>query len=509
MVMSNAKDSEGQLLCCFQNSAMWYRRIIGDVQLLQTADFVVPDTNRVPGPLSKAQRHKQWLSGDQLWMKTMKSLFKGMSNADASMPVCYIDLFPYDAWCENDQCFEHFFLWNVLLLFISFSFLLNQDMSFVRASTLTSLQNGSQPQQVLSIIWARDDSGTDMRKSIEEFLRKTTQSFLQKLMEQKKDLLEGFGYTPGSLAEGIAPTYDERDFNLSMPTNTDGKLLLPLRAEKLEELSFTRHKDAFDQTMKEHNEKFNPSGVAYHAKKRKAETAQGAGQKMLKLEASETQLKDLAQPVVSFQVENMSDICCHIDQKLQVWIMSTNDAVVSKDCALMLAYGEYRTGSEVAQRKDKGAYLLDLKMDAHSEAYFFHEDLAKLKPAFEGKVCDFKTFLNYLEVKGVVNPDFVAHSVEAVKEKEGEYGIKTKEECAFEPKKVPTNQASNHQNGLSLLDWQTFSDEDQFLVRFRLKYVDGKNATGIFPQKPGLFLKDALEMKGGKLYCLSKKQSQS
>lgn len=123
MVMSNAKDSEGQLLCCFQNSAMWYRRTISDVQLLQAPDFVVPDMNRVPGPLSKAQRHKQWLSGEQFYLKTMKALFKGMSNADASMPVCYIDLFPYDAWCENDQCFElhleHFFLVNVL--FISFS----------------------------------------------------------------------------------------------------------------------------------------------------------------------------------------------------------------------------------------------------------------------------------------------------------------------------------------------------------------------------------------------------
>lgn len=346
-----------------------------------------------------------------------------------------------------------------------------------------------------------------MRKSIEEFLWKNTQSFLQKLMEQKKDLLEGFGYTPGSLAEGIAPTYDERDFNLSMPTNTDGKLLLPLRAEKLEELSFTRYKDAFDQTVKEHNEKFNPSGVAYHARKRKAETAQGAGQKMLKLEASETKLKDLAQPVVSFQVENMSDVCCHIDQKLQVWIMSTNDIVISKDCALMLAYGEYRTGNEVAQRKDKGAYLLDLKMDANSEAYFFHEDLAKLKPPFEGKVCDFKTFLSYLEVKGIVNPDFVAHSVEAVKEKEGEWEIKMKEECAFEPKKLPSNVQACYQNGLSMVEWSQLSEEA--CVQLRLKYVDGKNATGIFPQKPGLFLKDALAMKGGKLYCLSKNQSQS
>ena len=53
MVMSNAKDSEGELLRQFQHSALWYRRIIPDVQLLQQADYVVPDVSRIPGPLSK------------------------------------------------------------------------------------------------------------------------------------------------------------------------------------------------------------------------------------------------------------------------------------------------------------------------------------------------------------------------------------------------------------------------------------------------------------------------
>ena len=77
-----------------------------------------------------------------------------------------------------------------------------------------------------------------------------------------------------------------------------------------------------------------------------------------------------------------------------------------------------------------------------------------MKPAFESKVTNFKTFLDYLEVKGIVNPDFVAHSVEAIKEKEGQYEIKTKEECAFEVKKLPNNQTSSHRNALSLLDWK-------------------------------------------------------
>ncbi len=123
MVMSNAKDAEGQLLCCFENSSLWYRRIISDVQLLQSPDFVVPDLNRVPGPLSKAQKHKQWLSGEQLYMRSMKALFKGMAAADASMPVCYVDLFPYDAWCEHDQikALNNCFLLQFTIYFIVIS----------------------------------------------------------------------------------------------------------------------------------------------------------------------------------------------------------------------------------------------------------------------------------------------------------------------------------------------------------------------------------------------------
>lgn len=89
----------------------------------------------------------------------------------------------------------------------------------------------------------------------------------------------------------------------------------------------------------------------------------------------------------------------------------------------------------------------------------------------------------------------------------GQYEIKTKEECAFEVKKLPNNQTCNHQNALSLLDWKKLGDK--VMVRMRLKYVDSKNVTGIFPQKPGLFLMNGLEMKAGKLYCLINAQNES
>ena len=90
MVMSDVKDVDGELMRMFQHSSLWYRRIVADVQLLTGTDFVVPDLNRVPGPLSKAQKHKQWISGEQVYLKTMKALFKGMSTTARK-------IFPYDA----------------------------------------------------------------------------------------------------------------------------------------------------------------------------------------------------------------------------------------------------------------------------------------------------------------------------------------------------------------------------------------------------------------------------
>ena len=167
-------------------------------------------------------------------------------------------------------------------------------------------------------------------------------SFLQKMLNQKKDLLEAHGYTPGSLSEGAAPTYDERGFSLTMPTTVEGKLTLPLRAEKLEGLSFTRCAEAFSATVKEHNERLNPSGVAYHSRKRNAtETAEGGrGQKLLKLNPADVALKDLPQPVVSLQIENLSDVCIHIDNKHQVWVLGSKDLTISRSCALMLAYSD-------------------------------------------------------------------------------------------------------------------------------------------------------------------------
>lgn len=378
-------------------------------------------------------------------------------------------------------------------------------MSLIRAVILASQESGAQPSQAFSMIWAKDDNGSDNRKTIEQYLVKSTVTFLQKLVSEKKTLLESCGYVPSTLSEGVAPTYDERAFSLCMPQSLDNKLFLPLRQDKIEEVSFTRCQNAWQETLKEHNSKWNPSGIAYNPKKRKAEGDSNSQSKSLKLDASEMQLKDLSGPVVSFNVENQSDVCVHIDREFQLWVMSTSDCTLGVNTPLMLAYGEYRTGSEVAQRKDKGATLCDLKLDGDSEAFFYHDEHPKLKPVFEPNVSKFKDFLNYLEVKGIVNPDFVAHTVTALREKEGEYEIKATEECAFEMKKLPNNQTATHQNALSLFDWQSLGD--MVTVRMRLKYIESKTATGIFPQKPGLFVTKPVSIQAGKLYQLIKKKS--
>lgn len=107
IVMSDAKGSDGEPLCHFHQSSLWYRRIVPDVPLLPNSEHVVPDLNRVPGPLSKSQRHKQAISGDKMYLKIMKTLWKGMPAHCTSAPVCYIDLFAYDT--QLKICCMHVF----------------------------------------------------------------------------------------------------------------------------------------------------------------------------------------------------------------------------------------------------------------------------------------------------------------------------------------------------------------------------------------------------------------
>ena len=88
MVMSDVKDADGELMRMFQHSSLWYRRIVADVQLLTGTDFVVPDLNRVPGPLSKAQKHKQWISGEQVY-QDHEGIVQGNVN-DCSIHACLL-----------------------------------------------------------------------------------------------------------------------------------------------------------------------------------------------------------------------------------------------------------------------------------------------------------------------------------------------------------------------------------------------------------------------------------
>ncbi|CAE7903089.1 unnamed protein product, partial [Symbiodinium necroappetens] len=86
----------------------------------------------------------------------------------------------------------------------------------------------------------------------------------------------------------------------------------------------------------------------------------------------------------------------------------------------------------------------------------------------------------------------------------GGFDIKATEEWAFELKKLPANQKANENNAASLLTDLKFPDVSDYLVaRKRMKYMDTKQQVGIFPQKPGIFLKGDVTVKQGKLYPLS------
>ena len=80
-------------------------------------------------------------------------------------------------------------------------------------------------------------------------------------------------------------------------------------------------------------------------------------------------------------------------------------------------------------------------------------------------------------------------------------------ECVFEIKKLAANMEVTSQNALSQLTsnikFDTFEYGDGKLasVMMRLKFIEQSSSpAGIYPQKPGLFLKAPLEIKQGKTY---------
>ena len=241
-----------------------------------------------------------------------------------------------------------------------------------------------------------------------------------------------------------------------------------------------RFSDDFAKLQAEHNQKFNNSGTeTYKVKKRSIETP----------EVQPTKIEPCAD-VTGTTVADNSDYTLIIDKEA-LYIKAKQDAVVPVTVPLVLGFGEYHTDGK--EHKNS----LVWKMDTMKyEAWF-------IKDTTEGKMT-LEEFLKQLENEKIVQPFIAAHELDYTN---GSVACKPTEPCVFEIKKLATNMEVTSQNGLSQLmkniklDTWEYSSGTLLRLLMRLKFIEqSSNPAGIYPQKPGLFLKAPLAIQQGKTY---------
>ncbi|CAJ1363954.1 unnamed protein product, partial [Effrenium voratum] len=197
MCMSNQTKDDGELACLFGSSQLWHRRAVPLVKMKPNSEYVLPmqgQTVVAAENLSKAQMHKQHISGVDLMDKLKEWLWKGM-NMSQQFGAVYVDLLPYDD-----------------------SLLLSTVQGLARARP-------KEPQEmVVTCCWARGDQDGDVRKKNAEWLTAAVGRAMDRLIRQKLLSLPNVvvkEYTP----EGTTPTNDSSLYSLTCPT-ADGNLAM-------------------------------------------------------------------------------------------------------------------------------------------------------------------------------------------------------------------------------------------------------------------------------------------
>lgn len=466
MCMSNQTKDDGELACLFGSSQLWHRRAVPLVKMKPNSEYVLPmqgQTVVAAENLSKAQMHKQHISGVDLMDKLKEWLWKGM-NMSQQFGAVYVDLLPYDD-----------------------SLLLSTVQGLARARP-------KEPQEmVVTCCWARGDQDGDVRKKNAEWLTAAVGRAMDRLIRQKLLSLPNVvvkEYTP----EGTTPTNDSSLYSLTFPT-ADGNLAM--RQNALDEWGpkFARLKSDYEEAIASHNKLFNSSGCPYKADGRKR-AGEAIGDDV---EEGEPFLDDcVVESLEELRKAHGNLSTVHSSQpelfnliftsKGHLFLHALEDGVASAKVPLFQTFGEFHTGdADIAKVQKRKGHLCHWKMDsADFEAIWSHP--AGWDPAFQRRPATFQKFADYLADHNVVTFSVACHEVSL----EGSDGIKVKsvEDCAFEAKKLPARAVADLTNCGSLLtfavvDWekgQTTNGALKLVMSF--SYEDSSQQKGVFPAKP-------------------------
>ena len=521
LAMSDARDtSSGSrgLNCLFSKSYLSRRgRPCGELEVLDRKAWVNPMSplTRLGGgnAMSKAQRSKQWLTGQQFWTAIRESLLL-WTGLDASNGVAYVDLLPYDDKLQH----------SVL-------------------STSQGLGSKVPCQMVVAPIWAKmvkmDNVEHVDNARVESFIKGSARRFAATLVREGKLTLEGLDPKPVQGPGSSPPTYDEAMFKITCP-NAAG--FLPLRQEWIDSISAKiQTKTArLHQLMDAHNKAANPSGVPYKGeKKRPAEVQDSESQ-------SAKEIPDAGAHSPTSRDVFTNEECVegiHKDHEFfvkegKLWLHALVDDIISNSTPLIYFWGSFLCASTPADKKEmqrSRAKCFPFALNSMDYMATFSVCRSSTKPGQESKPFNPKpitlgTFVYYLEeqnftaftvechtlkeekqaVAGVQGSGSAAQgSGSTPKETQTNYVIQPTEECLFLPKGLPQNQKhkmTRFNAGSSLQhdewDFQKGTHTKGLLqIVMSLEYNEEENS--IIPLKPAVFLVDSIKVSKGKWYQLA------
>lgn len=482
LCMSDQTDGDGELVCKFAASQLWNRRAVHNITMKPMDLFVLPFTGvtaPLPGAFTKAQRHKQHISGADLWDKLRENLWKGM-NVTSSSGCVMVDLLSYD------------------------------DSLLVSTVLNATKSRPKEPREmVISCIWARGDQESDKRRANAEWLFSACKRAIERLVRQRLLVLEGFDYKEFK-PEGVAPVSDPQWYVLTFPT-AEGHLAMRQTALDEWSVKFARLKKDFDEAVDKHNKEFNPSGFPYKADGQKRAAPGNNGEEDgeegipfpgdLTFDSLESLTK--AEGKLNSLKSTLPHIQLVFSSKGGMYLHALDDGVVSSKRPLCQIFGEYHSGDiEIQKATKRKATLHSWKLTSLDQlAVWGHP--AEWDPPFKAGLATFKEFVSFLADHNVVTFSVVCHEVNL---EPGSESIACNEECAFEPKKLPAKATAEVGNCGSLVAWSSIdwekgeSKSGMLKMYYKLMYEDSSQGKGIFPSKPVWILSETRKVEKGRCY---------
>ena len=480
------------------------------VPVLTPSEFVNPVAalvRQAPGAegLSKAQRSKQWHTGEPFWEGVTSSILKGLG-LRVTDGIVWIDLCPYD-----DKLMH----------------------SIVRAYARRSAQVPT--QMVISPIWAnmghhgQGNEAVDKvdNARVENFLKKSVRNFTASRIRDKTLTFSEVPVVDSAAPATSAPALDLSRFVKTCP-NAAG--FLPLRQDILDlleqKVQSTEQKEAIQKIIAEHNKNHNPSGVPFKGEAKRPAPATSSGD--AEARAAKTYPAEVQGPKSrdEFDAEcimpGQSSDHEFIVKEGKLWAYAVEDCVISAVKPCVKFWGEYLCGSErkkdIAKFKNEH-YMWEVNSYDFVGAFGFQKGKAveEYKHYRPSKLSE---FMAHLEDKGRVNVSMECHSIKEITEstpasvqgpsvpgsEEIRYEIKSTEDCLFHPKAVPAKNKPSRANAGSAMDFSKwiFKQATHKLGRVKLMptmHYD-EEANSIIPVKPMVYLTHPIKMSKGTFVLL-------